>query len=657
MVFQAPFYGGAMPIVSTTSHTLYNSFQSLRFRARFMIETCRAAVRPRVVSPETGDVVLLEDEVAVWLAGSARALRIAGGPGAGKTTAIRHLGALLSDRADVLLVDDAGFAPENILLDLRRTIYSAPGGLPASEVPTLQLASWNEDDLVEYCLSRHRPSCGSIMSRVRALPDARRLRGVPQLWTLVLDAFAADDTTDDWRKVLRSQLNKMAEVEAAVVRHWCLCELLQRTNKASFALDLLKKRGWQPGSLPWLRHRSTYAVLAAEHVLYLLNDDNDPFFLEYTWPDDLIAETVTLLPHSTEAWGRLVYILAHRSPRYHSTAATLLHAANRGWQPPPRTRADLTGADFSGANWPGIDLSKAKLPQVDLSGAELAKARLDYVEAYKIDLTRANLRQASLCGASLRRAAVEGADLTEITAKRSAWSHADFRGANLHGADLRRADLKQANFAAASLSAAVFVSAQLEGAALDGADCTGADFRNAKLARARLAMALLFKARFDRADLSEANLENVYWPDAALRKANLSRAYLTAAIMPGANLRGAVLREAGLADVAWEGADLRGADFSNCAFHLGSSRSGLVGSPIACEGSRTGFYTDESLEQGFKSPEEIRKANLRGADLRGAVVAHADFYLVDLREARYSAVQADHFRRCGAILFDRAANC
>ncbi|MHC4404061.1 MAG: pentapeptide repeat-containing protein [Planctomycetota bacterium] len=56
----------------------------------------------------------------------------------------------------------------------------------------------------------------------------------------------------------------------------------------------------------------------------------------------------------------------------------------------------------------------------------------------------------------------------------------------------------------------------------------------------------------------------------------------------------------------------------------------------------------------FKSPEEIRKANLRGADLRGAAIADVDFYLVDLRDAHYTPEQAEHFRRCGAILADRA---
>jgi hypothetical protein len=80
-----------------------------------------------------------------------------------------------------------------------------------------------------------------------------------------------------------------------------------------------------------------------------------------------------------------------------------------------------------------------------------------------------------------------------------------------------------------------------------------------------------------------------------------------------------------------------------------------VGSFIASEGTRTGFYTDESFEPGFRSPEEIRKADLRGADLRGAMIEGVDFYLVDLRGARYDRAMRDHFLRCRAILEDRTA--
>ena len=87
--------------------------------------------------------------------------------------------------------------------------------------------------------------------------------------------------------------------------------------------------------------------------------------------------------------------------------------------------------------------------------------------------------------------------------------------------------------------------------------------------------------------------------------------------MPRADFRQAILRNAGLADVQWEMADLREADLRNCSFHMGSSRSGLVGSPYPSHGTRTGFYTDTVDEQYYKRPEEIRKANLCGADLRG----------------------------------------
>jgi uncharacterized protein YjbI with pentapeptide repeats len=150
------------------------------------------------------------------------------------------------------------------------------------------------------------------------------------------------------------------------------------------------------------------------------------------------------------------------------------------------------------------------------------------------------------------------------------------------------------------------------------------------------------------ANLTGCDLESMDLGSANFCTANLEGALLTGTRAAAANFAQACLREAGLADIDWEGADLRGA-----SFHLGSTRSGLVGSDIACEGSRTGFYTDDYEEQHFKAPEEIRKANLCGADLRGACVLDVDFYLVDLRGARFDAAQAKHFRRCRAILDSR----
>ncbi|MEX0612447.1 MAG: pentapeptide repeat-containing protein, partial [Pirellulales bacterium] len=113
--------------------------------------------------------------------------------------------------------------------------------------------------------------------------------------------------------------------------------------------------------------------------------------------------------------------------------------------------------------------------------------------------------------------------------------------------------------------------------------------------------------------------------------------------------------DAGLAEIDWEEADLRGADLRRATFHMGSSRSGRVGSPIACEGSKTGFYTDDLEDMTFKPPEEVRKANLRGADLRDVHAEGVDFYLVDLRDAKMHPILREQARQSGAILEDFAS--
>jgi uncharacterized protein YjbI with pentapeptide repeats len=160
-------------------------------------------------------------------------------------------------------------------------------------------------------------------------------------------------------------------------------------------------------------------------------------------------------------------------------------------------------------------------------------------------------------------------------------------------------------------------------------------------------------ANFYGARLELANLEGMRLPGAQFACAILAEAHLTASEMPYASFAGADLQLAGLAEVEWENVNLQNADLRGATFHMGSSRSGLCANPPASEGTRTGFYTDDYDEQGFKSPEEIRKANLCGADLRGAKLGDVDFYLVDLRGALYTADQELHFRRSGAILESR----
>ena len=220
--------------------------------------------------------------------------------------------------------------------------------------------------------------------------------------------------------------------------------------------------------------------------------------------------------------------------------------------------------------------------------------------------------------------------LRHICVQRAKLGGADLRGASLCDADLRHANLSMVRLA--------------------DVDLRGTDLRGATLGGLKLRLARLDGARLATADLCRADLEGMDLEGADFHGALLRAALLTGSHLPNADFAGADLRDAGLAEVSWRGVNLAGANLSGATFHLGSSRSGKVDSSIASEGTRTGFYTDEYFEQAFRAPGEIRKADLREVDLRGAVIDDVDFYLVDLRGAHYDAAQLVHLRRTRAIL-------
>ncbi|HEY3968104.1 MAG TPA: hypothetical protein VGM05_26310 [Planctomycetaceae bacterium] len=135
-----------------------------------MVEPQRAVVRPRIISPVTGETLLLEDEIlslverkqqgVVWLTG---------GPGSGKSTALADLAAVLPASARVKLLD----VPEDPL-PKSEWPPSSPDGLtvqcwsyegPRRNETVLQLAPWTDDELIEYLLGVHRDRCQSVMHR------------------------------------------------------------------------------------------------------------------------------------------------------------------------------------------------------------------------------------------------------------------------------------------------------------------------------------------------------------------------------------------------------------------------------------------------------------------------------------------------------------
>ncbi len=607
-----------------------------------MIAPKRAPVRPRVLAAQTGDSLPLDTVLEEVFAGSAPSRVCLTGPaGCGKTTALQHLASVFAGR-ELHLIDEP--QPEDLthVSHSRRVVFTnfcpPDDGRPTH---TFRLAPWREDEWLEYLLAVHKDRCASVMARLNRDAGLASLQGNPQLCSLVLDQFAADES--------------IATVRAALARHLAERGPSPRDtfDPEQVGLDLLLGRTATIGDSDWhglLRHRPVQVVLAGAHLLRTLRATANCQCLGQRLPRDLVQEVGAEVAEDAALLDILRAGLDDASSGSHAVPASLLHASGRPWSLTAGSSLQLAGAYLDGVNWPGLTLARVDFSDADLSRAVLRQAKLEEAHAVQADLQQADLREASLREFVATSANLKQAILTQCNAQGGT-----FEGADLEGADLQGADLGEASFVRANLTRADFRGAQLRkacllGAVLDEADFTNADLSEAILEALKLHLACFTGARFTAAQLMEADLEGLELPGVNFAKAQLSRALLTATVMPGACFDGACLAGAGLAEIDWEGASLRDADLTGASFHMGSTRCGLVNSPIACEGSRTGFYTDESTEQDFKAPEEIRKANLCYADLRGAHLDAVDFYLVDLRHAKYDRHQEQHLRRCGAIL-------
>jgi uncharacterized protein YjbI with pentapeptide repeats len=615
-----------------------------------MFQPQRAPVKPRVLSPG-GEALPLEDEVRALLdAHGSGVIHITGPAGSGKTTALQHLAAVLPPHHAIFLDEDPPSRVGDSCGPL--VVYASRNACPGPCLATYSMAPWGEDERIEYLLAVHRERCGSVVKRLRAAPDRDRLPPLPELWRTVLDEMAADEAVACVRHAVRRCVARQQgrPDQQRATRMGCLKLLLPAGSIPH------RPEEEQPAcsQVLWrlLRHEAIRVLLAAEQILADLHDRAACLYLEHRLPRALVRETAAVTAAVPEALDHLHDLVAGGRSSLEPMAASILHATDTGWVPAGE-RLNLAGAYLQEAAWPYVRLPDANLQHADLIGAYLHEAVLDRVFANSVNLARAQLQGASLQGFFAPSANLASAGLSRVKAEKAVFDHSNLEGASLENALLRGASFLDANLTRARLAEADLSGAVLQGAEITDADFTAANLEDATLARLCLRKATFTGARFAKADLTGCDLEYLQLPAADFHGADLTGANLTASWMPDANFENAWLRSAGLADVNWAGACLRGADLTGASFHAGSSRCGLVFSPIACEGSRTGFYTDDSEEQYFKCPEEVRKANLCGADLRGAVLDNVDFYLVDLRGALFDPWQEPHLRRCRAILEPR----
>lgn len=616
-----------------------------------------AAVRPRVRDDLAESSRLLEELVAEYAdERSNSVLWLVGEKGAGKTTALAHLAAVFIGDDRFAFIDDADELAEEVVLQNYRkleqevlVVAARTDALRSATQSQLRLEPWGVDEFLEYLLPRHRQECGGVMQRLGGSANGAWM---PQTARIVVDQLLENPELPDVESALlayvRQRLPSTSMMSAA--RQYCLA--LQTGGRLAL-LKVPQLLNILPADVcKVLRHPSVQSRIAAEQVVAELSSWRPKRPLELRMPRLLVQAVGRLCRTDELLKQRIDKILdTVRNFRSHAMAASILLAADPAWRPEfQRNYKDFSGAHFAEAQWNGICLAGLSLQLADLSGAQLMGASLDQSIIVEADFIAANLVNASLektlaNGAVFDGANLHGANLTNIVLESASLVDADLRSCELHSANLRCADLTGAILCRANLSEAKFAGAILDNIDMSGCNLTGADAR-----RIDFRTAQLVGANMERAWLNGANLEDVVWPGATLTKAGLRGAHMTGSRMNSGNLCEADLSGAGLGEVDWEDADLRKANLSGATFHMGSSRSGLVDSPIASEGSRTGFYTDELEDLYFKTPEEVRKANLRGADLRGASIEHVDFYLVDLRDAKLDLSQFRQARATGAIL-------
>ena len=617
----------------------------------------RAAVVPRAHRRGKLSSLPIERLTAPYLEQGAHGiLRIIAPPGGGKTTALGHLRAALPAKCSIRLFDANQEAMAEQAAKSELVILAAEEFDPAMDaLDSFELCPWTTDDCLEYLAARHRTRLAEVMKRICQDSSLAMLKGSPELLTFAMDRMAADSSLTSAMEVLRQVIATLNISESIRESLMILCcdrlgirasELLLPEEIKSPALTMEQAR--------WFRHAAVQRIFLAEWIAEELARRKIPLCLDKMSSRMVLHEIASAVASRGHAIETLNHLIAD-DPQHPAVAmaASILLRVNPTWRPAGKSPLNLAKADLRSAQWAKINLESARLTGADFTDADLAGANLHHVDAARVKLVRANLRDARLITAKFSQASFAGADLTQAVCDRTNLWHADFTGATLAFAYLSEADLEKANLHNAVLRGAHLRYARLRDANFDGADFSDADLREIRLDHAQMNRATWNRASFCNAALYRCNLEGLEISGVDFSRARLINSLLTGTHIIDGKFSGASLVRAGLAEIDWENADLRDADLTHASFHLGSSRSGLVGSTIPGEGSRTGFYTDEFSEQDFKSPEEIRKASLRGADLRGAKVEDADFYLVDLRDAKYNDTQRQHFAACGAILFAR----
>ncbi len=607
-------------------------------------------VEPRVISPGTGDRIRLVDAVENLLCNANRGILRLRGQRVEVIAAIERLGSAFCDQ--ICDGTEWNIAQIAAIASQRIVIVSESSAVRAAL--SLQLVPWDGDEILDYLVAHHRQECAWVREKIQKTSKFWRPT-TANGWRLALSTLALNPRCKSLKQAVEFVLDSYCRTDARVKSK----DAPSNGVEGRPTVDGDELAGRTPPTIQSLISGDcAYSnCMMLRHWILCMREKRFPWNDSTFTTPQLVEEMVLGIQEESIDW-RFMLDPRRFDASYQHLAATLISKLDPKWRPDSKRWALLGKGNFDGVTWSDFHFEGNKgfliqFRSASFIRAHLRAARLKHLGFQHAAFMSADLQNAVFEECDLTNAEFSGASLSEIHFKSVNAPDSSFRSADLTHASLDSCNLISANFASARLHFSMFVRAALTNAIFSEANLENALFKQCSLNQCDLTTAKLDGASFQDCAMHRCNFENVRAAGIDFDKSDLKNAWFTGSVLRNASFQGANLQHAALGEVDWERADLRGANLSQVTFHFGSTRCGLVDSPYPSHGTRTGFYTDDFDDQPFKSPEEIRKANLRGADLRGAILGQTDFYLVDLRDAQIDPHHIPHLKRCGAILESR----
>lgn len=437
------------------------------------VRPARATVVPRARRLPDGEKLPLEILIQPYISrGGCGIIRLCGASGAGKSTALAHLAAVLPPAANITLLDDAeswrlGTASS------RGLVISTMGEIPNRTLAHLHLSGWHEAEWIEYMLATRPDRCDSVMARISADPQRHALQGSPRVWRIVLDAMLADDSIRYIATALRGEIDR-AFPGASRQQAADAC-----ARRAAFWLDFPAGAPDAPAeSNKLLLHGAVQVLLAAERIVELIRESRPSDLLRMLPPD--VVEECAVLARSRPAVLQRLHSLVRTEETdpgsIASLAASILLAVDPDWRPPVTAGISLRSAHLPRARWAQLDLIRSNLSGANCSHADLRRCLLaDAAFDHSI------LEAAQLGNTVVDRATFAGADISQADFSFARGEECNFTGALAHDTRFDGASLPRSQFSGAKLHGASFIRADLRGAVLASALLDRADFRFADL--------------------------------------------------------------------------------------------------------------------------------------------------------------------------------